>query len=184
MQIRLDRSLPIALTEQIKSQIIYAVSTGLLPVGSRLPSVRELSGDLKVAPMTISQAYRELVHEGVILTRAGAGTFVADISGVDTPHAASAPRENLHQIIESAVRQAIVLGYTPDDVRQAFLDHATFHSGNGSIRSVGLVGNFQAVTESYAWEIETILSDLNVQVQPVLLCDLRAQLQEMADKLP
>ena len=78
MRIRLDRSLPIALTEQIKNQILYSVSTGLLPIGARLPSVRELSGELKVAPMTTSQAYRELAREGVIVTRPGAGTFVAD----------------------------------------------------------------------------------------------------------
>ena len=183
MQIRLDRSLPIALTEQIKSQIIYAVSTGLLPVGSRLPSVRDLSGELKVAPMTVSQAYRELAHEGVIVTRAGAGTFVADVSGVEAPHISTASRDNLHQIIEGVVRQAIMLGYTPDDVRKAFLDHLTQRSRNGGAPRVAVVGNFQAVTESYAWEIEAILSDLKVQAHPLLLGDLRVHLSDLVDDL-
>ena len=93
MQIRLDRNLPIALTDQIKGQITYAVSIGLLPAGGRLASVRALAEELQVAPMTIAHAYRELAAEGVILTRPGAGTFVADISGLDEPHVSAAARE-------------------------------------------------------------------------------------------
>ena len=66
MQIRVDRSLPIALSVQIQGQIVYAISTGMLQVGERLPSTRELAATLRVAPMTVSQVYRHLAQQGVV----------------------------------------------------------------------------------------------------------------------
>ena len=176
MQIRLDRNLPIPLADQIKGQIIYAVSTGLLPAGARLPSVRTLSGQLDVAPMTVAHAYRELAEEGIIFTRTGAGTFVADISGLDELQLSAAARDNLHQIVEGAVRHALALGYTLDDIRQAFSNgHVSPYAGDKP-RWVALVGNFPAVTEAYAREMGALLADLGVQVNVFLLRDLRADL--------
>jgi hypothetical protein len=94
----------------------------------------------------------------------GAGTFVADISGLDELQLSAAARDNLHQIVESAVRQAVSLGYSIDDVRRAFVDQ---HGSNGhaDARWVALVGNFQAVSQAYAHEIEALLADLQVQVR-------------------
>jgi DNA-binding transcriptional regulator YhcF (GntR family) len=183
MRIRLDRSLPVALAEQIRNQILYSVSMGLLPVGSRLPSVRELSAELKVAPMTISHAYRELAREGVIVTRPGAGTFVTDLADMEDTQVSIASRDSLHQIIDSAVHQAIGLGYSLDEIRQAFLSGLAQRNENGSSHRAIIVGNFQTATESYAVEIENILSDLRVDVQVVLLRDLRAELQSLLPDL-
>ena len=53
--------------------------TGALPPGSRLPSVRELAGQLAINPNTIQRAYRELESEGYILSVAGKGSFVAQV---------------------------------------------------------------------------------------------------------
>jgi GntR family transcriptional regulator len=50
---------------------------GTLRAEDPLPSVRELAAELVVNPRTVSQAYRELEHEGVIYVRRGLGTFVA-----------------------------------------------------------------------------------------------------------
>ncbi len=184
MQIRLDRSLPISLSEQIRGQIIYAISTGLAPVGLRLPSVRELSATLQVAPMTVSQVYRELAQQGVICTRPGAGAFVADISGADVLAVANASRDNLHQVIESAINQAMLLGYSLDEVRSLFLERLDQRQAeNATQRQILMVGNFAQVTEAYAQEIESILSDLNVRVRRVLLDDLRANLPAMRAEL-
>ncbi len=184
MQIRLDRSLPISLSEQIKGQIIYAISTGLLPVGSRLPSIRELATTLQVAPMTVSQVYKELAQLGAVATRPGAGTFVADISGADGATVTSASKDNLHQVIESAIHQAMMLGYTLDDVRQAFLDHVTQRSVAGAnSRTLLMIGNFRPATEAYAQEIEAILSDLRVSVRPMLLDELRTSSPNLQEVL-
>jgi DNA-binding GntR family transcriptional regulator len=48
------------------------------PPGTRLPSVRALMAQLRVSPVTVQQALDSLAHEGVLDTRPGQGTFVAN----------------------------------------------------------------------------------------------------------
>jgi GntR family transcriptional regulator len=45
---------------QIKAAITLAVATGQLVPGTPLPTIRQLAGDLDVAPNTVARAYREL----------------------------------------------------------------------------------------------------------------------------
>ena len=47
------------------------------PPGARLPSGRELMAEHSVGPVTVSRAVGRLVAEGVLVTEAGRGTFVA-----------------------------------------------------------------------------------------------------------
>ncbi|QQA44620.1 PLP-dependent aminotransferase family protein [Pelagovum pacificum] len=54
-----------------------AVDTGDLPVGHRLPPVRELAFQIGVTPGTVARAYRTAVEEGLLEARVGRGTFVA-----------------------------------------------------------------------------------------------------------
>lgn len=56
-------------------------ATGVLPVGSRLPTIRQLSKDLGLAGGTVARAYRELEADGVIATRGRHGSFVAEMNG-------------------------------------------------------------------------------------------------------
>jgi GntR family transcriptional regulator len=48
-----------------------------LDVGSAIPSERQLSVDLEVSRLTVRAALDELVREGYLVRRQGAGTFVA-----------------------------------------------------------------------------------------------------------
>lgn len=45
-------------------------------IGPRLPSYMDLAHELDVAPMTVQRAIRQLVDEGLVVTRPGRGTFV------------------------------------------------------------------------------------------------------------
>lgn len=62
---------------QIMDQIKLQIAFGKLAKGDNLPTVRELAGKLVINPNTIAKAYRLLEREGVIATRTGSGTFVA-----------------------------------------------------------------------------------------------------------
>jgi GntR family transcriptional regulator len=62
---------------QIMDAVRRGLVVGTLRAEDPLPSVRELAAELLVNPRTVSQAYRELEHEGVIYVRRGLGTFVA-----------------------------------------------------------------------------------------------------------
>ena len=70
---------PRPIYEQIQAELRRLMLTGALPPGSRLPSVRELAGQLAINPNTIQRAYRELESEGYILSVAGKGSFVAQV---------------------------------------------------------------------------------------------------------
>ena len=52
------------------------ISTGVLQSGEKLPSVRELAGELAINPNTIQRAYRQLEMDGWIATVPGKGCFV------------------------------------------------------------------------------------------------------------
>src|SRR5947199_9523416 len=46
--------------------------------GERLPSTRELTARYGVSPVTLSRALAMLAAEGVLITRPGSGTYVAE----------------------------------------------------------------------------------------------------------
>lgn len=54
------------------------ISTGVLQSGEKLPSVRELAGELTINPNTIQRSYRQLESEGWIATVPGKGCFVCE----------------------------------------------------------------------------------------------------------
>lgn len=58
---------------------MHLVRTGALPVGSRLPAIRQLAGDLGLAAGTVARVYRELEAAGVLRTARRAGTVVAAV---------------------------------------------------------------------------------------------------------
>jgi DNA-binding transcriptional regulator YhcF (GntR family) len=62
--------------EQIRAQITVQVTSGELPPGTKLLTVRALAVTLGIAPNTVARAYRELEHAGVVTTRGRAGTVV------------------------------------------------------------------------------------------------------------
>lgn len=64
--------------EQLRRQFAQLIGSGILQPGERLPPVRQLAGDLGLAAGTVARTYRELEAAGLIRTRRGGGTRVAD----------------------------------------------------------------------------------------------------------
>lgn len=62
---------------QIHESLSEMISSGKLLPETRIPSERELSKELGVSRMTVRRAITELVNEGLLERRQGAGTFVA-----------------------------------------------------------------------------------------------------------
>jgi DNA-binding transcriptional regulator YhcF (GntR family) len=63
---------------QIMSLLKSKIASGEISGGDKLPSVRELSKELKVNPNTIQRAYQELEREGIVFTQRGMGTYVTE----------------------------------------------------------------------------------------------------------
>jgi GntR family transcriptional regulator len=62
---------------QIMRQIMDAIAGGRIAAGEQLPSHRELSEKLVIAPLTVKKAYDELEALGYIESQRGRGTFVS-----------------------------------------------------------------------------------------------------------
>jgi GntR family transcriptional regulator len=62
-------------TDQVKD----AIARGTLKAGEKLPSIREMSRELGISPITVKRSYRDLEQEGYIVTRAGLGSFIAEV---------------------------------------------------------------------------------------------------------
>jgi GntR family transcriptional regulator len=77
MRVQLDSADSRPIYVQIMDEIRRGLVRGTLGPEDPLPSVRELAGELRVNPRTVSQAYAELEREGVVYVRRGQGTFVS-----------------------------------------------------------------------------------------------------------
>ena len=71
---------PDPMYKQVTDQIKDAIASGLLKPEEKLPSIREMSNDLKISMITIKRAYADLENEGYIITRPGLGSYVAHIN--------------------------------------------------------------------------------------------------------
>jgi GntR family transcriptional regulator len=82
MQVRIDNASDRAVYLQIIDHVKRDIALGRLDKEERLPTVRQLAQQLAINPNTIAKAYRQLEQEGIIVTRAGAGAFVANLDSV------------------------------------------------------------------------------------------------------
>lgn len=69
----------VRLQKQLVEQISSLIRNGILLPGSRLPSTRELSEQLKLSRRTVVLSYERLIDDGIIETRGGSGTFVCSL---------------------------------------------------------------------------------------------------------
>jgi GntR family transcriptional regulator/MocR family aminotransferase len=88
LQIQLDRTAKVPLSEQIRMSISRAIESGLLAPGTRLPSWQDLASHLCVARGTVQTAYERLADSQMIETFGARGTRVAP-----RPRAAAAEPE-------------------------------------------------------------------------------------------
>ena len=113
MIVRIDPGDPTPPYEQLRRQIAAAVASGTLAPGDRLPTVRQLAGDLGVANGTVMRAYAELEAAGVVVTGRGAGTTVAHRP------ASPDPARSLDDLARAFVAQARALGLADEQVLAA-----------------------------------------------------------------
>jgi len=108
---------PEPMYRQIESQLRDFILSGVLPPGTKLPTMRALARDLLCSVITTRRAYEDLEREGFILTRVGRGTVVAHI-----------PEEKMsahrREVVEGAVREAVSAGrragFTDEELREIF----------------------------------------------------------------
>ena len=98
---------------QVVEEVRHALEVGSLRAGERLPTVRALAEELKIAPNTVVKAYNELQRMGLIEGRPGAGTVVVGDPGVVMREQQA---EDLYERLGALVRDAVGLGITEDEL--------------------------------------------------------------------
>lgn len=111
----IDSSNATPVFEQLRMQILGLVRSGDLIAGTKIPTVRGLAEELKIAPNTVAKTYRELEQQGIIETRGRSGSFVASGGDPSQDIAARAATDYV-----KAIRS---IGLTDDQAR-SFVDSA------------------------------------------------------------
>jgi GntR family transcriptional regulator len=103
---------------QVVNAIKHQVAAGQLAPGQQLPTVRQLATDLRVNPNTIARSYDLLDTDRVITTQQGRGTYVREQP--DQEQLLLARQEQLLSLVDSVVGKALSMGYSVQEVREAF----------------------------------------------------------------
>lgn len=108
--VTVDDASPIPPSEQLRSQLADAIRAGVLPPGTRLPTVRQLAGDLGIAPNTVAKTYKSLEDDNLVRGQGRRGTLVTD--------AATLPDKRRHELLAAAasryLSEASRLGISPE----------------------------------------------------------------------
>ena len=99
---RLDGSSGVPPYLQLVHQVRQSLLLGYLREGDRLPTVKEVAGDLAINPNTVVKAYRQLEHEGLAGGRPGQGTFITATPPAAPHDAQQALRSSLEQWFRDA----------------------------------------------------------------------------------
>jgi len=99
---------------QLEQTIRFAIATGKLRPGEKLPTVRQLAVELRVNANTVARVYAELERAGVVETKRGVGTFVSE------NHTRAATRGDQHKrlkdLADRFITEAAAHGFSVDDL--------------------------------------------------------------------
>lgn len=97
---------------QLRSKLIYLISSGNFKCGDQLPTVRELAVDLGINYNTVSKVYQDIERDGYITTKRGKGTFVIENQRIDE----NGDEHNYRNLFEEFIRQCDELGIPRDEI--------------------------------------------------------------------
>ncbi len=113
---------------QIIEQIRHRIAVGDWKAGDELPSIRALAVATQVSVITVKRAYLELERDGVIVTRQGKASFVAET--VDMGR--QLRREELDQHLAAAAQIGRELAFTPEELLERLRMQLTTRDGEKS----------------------------------------------------
>jgi GntR family transcriptional regulator len=112
----IDEGAGIPVYLQIKQQILQAMSRGQLSPGDQLPTVRQVAVDLAINPNTVNHAYAALERDGIVASRRGRGTFIAEKA---RPATAGERKSRLADIARRAIGEARAFGFSARELADA-----------------------------------------------------------------
>ena len=115
MELIINNASMVPIYEQLVDQITNQIISGKLQEMEALPSVRTLSGTLKISALTVKKAYDRLEEDGFVVTVHGKGTYVAP---TNQALAAEARRKAVEEDFAKALEKARAVGMSAEEIRQ------------------------------------------------------------------
>jgi phosphoribosylformylglycinamidine cyclo-ligase len=102
MKLELDTSNKTPVFQQIVDQIHFAINTGELSPGDKLPSIRSIASEHGIANNTVAKALRQLEFRGVIEARDRSAYIVSQVSDVSRYQArgVSSNKTEVHNVVD------------------------------------------------------------------------------------
>lgn len=155
--------------------VIDRLASGIYPLGSKLPTSRELAEELGVHRNTIAKAYREIAGLNLLSMRQGRGTYVVAV-----------PESNYERSVELQIDDALGaitlkarrFGITEADLRQRLDKQVSRIYKGSSLRLAFVECNDHDLTSAII-EIETLT---NLRLDPMPLDDLSGDPGDVADQ--
>ena len=108
----------------------HLVASGALRPGDPLPSVRDLAREQRINPNTVAKAYQRLAEAGVLESRRGEGTFVAERPpAMPAAEKTRLLREGATRLAMLAVNLGATRGETVSALQAAWEDEPTSKGG-------------------------------------------------------
>ncbi|MEW4023810.1 GntR family transcriptional regulator [Bacillus siamensis] len=105
---------------QIADRVYYRLIRNELSPGDKLPSVREMAVQMKVNPNTIQRTYSEMERLGIVETRRGQGTFIAE-----RPDLKEELKDRLTKdVFKRFIQEMAELGLSPEEMLDGIKQYA------------------------------------------------------------
>lgn len=158
---------------QVKSYILEKIKAGDYKPGTKIPTERELAGELGISRNTVSAAYKELLLEGILEARQGRGTFVKTESDLvdynEEQETVGSKRERVIKLIDTAMTKAVEMGFTLDQFAAFVRIRAQEKASAVKQLRIAVVGCTIEYIHRFMAQIN---QTANIQLEPVVLDEL------------
>jgi DNA-binding transcriptional regulator YhcF (GntR family) len=157
----------------VRDLIIDRLVTGSYPIGSQLPTSRQLAVELGAHRNTVAKAYQQLAELGLVMVRQGKGTFVVSTHGGGN---GSSLASQIHHSIANQIMQARRLGISECDLR-ATIDQQLAETYGATRRGL--------FVECNAGDVEAAVTDIEsmtgFRLTPLLLDQIKVNPRKAVD---
>ncbi len=128
MKLQVNRQSEQPVHHQLREQIIFRISTGEVPIGHIMPSVRGLARELKIHHNTVNLVYTELANERWLVKQPGSRYVVVQQKGRQTdPGSAENPDDLINRMILLADQQGFSLQQLAGRIRERMFEQPPDH---------------------------------------------------------
>jgi len=172
----IDKGSKIPLYLQLKGLITHYVSTGVLNENQRLPTVKQMAKELGINFETVRKAYKDLEKEGLLSARRGTGTFASGHAPANSLNTSLYSELEPVDLLRICVEKILKKGIPPAEISILMNDTLTEVLKQNSKQLL----LFTECNRLQIREIsEALKNDLQLNVQPVLLNQLRQHIEQL-----